>query len=495
MSDRRLEAPASLRPIATNHARRASYGPHSPVVGPRGARTRRAIVDAAGPLFEASGFHATSVEDIADAAGISRAALYQYFGSKEELFIELIRGAAADLLRVIRRLGPIGPTVQGYDNLHWWLGEWAWVQDKYKALYLQWAVVDSPGASLRPLMAEHIVSYVSALSPRLATAVGDDDIDVDGVATVLLALLFRMNDYRQKGIARTPGDDEFIDALATFVQRALFPDTPVQALTAHAAPARPVGAAVKVPRRRRPAATRSGRGSEPASETVRRILDAATTTFAVRGFHATSVQDVLQAAGAGRGTFYKYFDDKTDLLVTLAEHCMVRLEELARRFVESIDADDDGRTLRSWLDECLALHRRFRGVFRALLQEEAGNPAARGAAAEERRGDPRRLRRCPGRHRPRVSVRRPRRFPHSARTAGARPRLRLRHGLRPHGRAHRRRPGRARRTRPARPLTGARSSPGRDVGSRPDRRHWAPVADTGPGRSCSALGRRKCALR
>ncbi len=365
-----------LRAITANHVRRTSYGPHSPVVGERGARTRQAIVDAARALFEAKGFHATSVEDIADAAGISRAALYQYFESKEQLFVELIRGAAADLLRVIRRLGPIGPTVEGYDNLHWWLGEWAWVQDKYKALYLQWAVVDSPDASLRPLIAEYIVSYVSSLSPRLAAAVGDDDIDVDGVATVLLALLFRMNDYRQKGITRALSDDELLDALATFVQLALFPETPAQALTASHR-AGPLGSrrGAGARRRRPPEATRFGSGGEQASKTVQRILDAAATTFAVRGFHATSVQDVLKAAGAGRGTFYKYFDDKTELLVTLAEQCMVRLEELARRFVDSIDGDDEGQTLRNWLEECLALHRRYRGVFRALLQEEARHPA------------------------------------------------------------------------------------------------------------------------
>ncbi|HEX7522347.1 MAG TPA: TetR/AcrR family transcriptional regulator [Acidimicrobiia bacterium] len=344
-------------------------------MGERGARTRQAIVDAARGLFEAKGFHATSVEDIAEAAGTSRAALYQYFASKEQLFIEQIRGAAADLLRVIRRLGPIGPTAEGYDNLHWWVGEWAWVQDKYKPLYLQSAVVNSPAASRRPMMAEYIVSCVSSLSPRLEGAIGDDDIDVDGVATVLLALLFRMNDYRQKGITRTLGDDEVLDSFATFVQLTLFPSTPPHALAAHAAAAAPGPKGARAGRRR-PAAKPSGSdGSAQTPKTVQRILDAAAETFAVRGFHATSVQDVLEAAGAGRGTFYKYFDDKTQLLVTLAEQCMARLSDLAAQFDGAIGKDDDGYALRAWLEECLALHRRYRGVFAAVLQEEAHNPA------------------------------------------------------------------------------------------------------------------------
>ena len=307
--------------------------------------------------------------------------------------MELIRTAAADLLRVIHRLGPIGPTVEGYDNLHWWLGEWAWVQDKYRALYLQWEVMDSPEASLRPLVAEHLVSYVSSLSPRLSTAIGED-FDADGVATVLLPLLFRMNDYRQKGINRTLSDEEMLDGTATFVQVALFPSTPPGALTARAAP-HTSGRRTHGRVRRRPEAPRRAGASEPIPATVQRILDAGATTFAVRGFQHSSVQDVLDTARVGRGTFYKYFDDKADLLVTLAEDCMARLEELAGRFADTIDTDDDGRSLRRWLEECLTLHRRYQGVFRALLHEESRHPVL-GAAPAQRRSHPAHVRRRPG---------------------------------------------------------------------------------------------------
>jgi len=64
--------------MASEHPRRrASYGPSSPVVGERGARTREAIVEEALKCFEAKGYHSTYVEDIAEAVGISRATLYQ----------------------------------------------------------------------------------------------------------------------------------------------------------------------------------------------------------------------------------------------------------------------------------------------------------------------------------------------------------------------------------------------------------------------------------
>ena len=122
--------------------RRASYGAASPVVGARGARTRQQIVDVALQLFAERGFHGTVVEDIARSVGISRATLYQYFASKEELFRELVEESGSAQLRVMRRLARLGPTAEGFDNLHWWLGEVTWVYEKYATLFVQWANVD-----------------------------------------------------------------------------------------------------------------------------------------------------------------------------------------------------------------------------------------------------------------------------------------------------------------------------------------------------------------
>src|SRR4051812_1211981 len=90
--------------------RRASYGAASPVVGARGARTRQQIVEVALQLFAEHGVQATIVDDIAQSVGISRATLYQYFASKEEIFRELLEESGAALLRVMRRLGRLGPT-------------------------------------------------------------------------------------------------------------------------------------------------------------------------------------------------------------------------------------------------------------------------------------------------------------------------------------------------------------------------------------------------
>ena len=52
----------------------------------RRARTREELVDAADRLFTTNGFHATSVDAVADAAGYTKGAVYSNFASKEDLF-------------------------------------------------------------------------------------------------------------------------------------------------------------------------------------------------------------------------------------------------------------------------------------------------------------------------------------------------------------------------------------------------------------------------
>ncbi|WP_067541977.1 TetR/AcrR family transcriptional regulator [Nocardia crassostreae] len=54
--------------------------------------TRERIMRAAMELFAEKGFHATSVAEIGDRAGIQRGALYYHIGSKEELLFRIRRG-------------------------------------------------------------------------------------------------------------------------------------------------------------------------------------------------------------------------------------------------------------------------------------------------------------------------------------------------------------------------------------------------------------------
>jgi AcrR family transcriptional regulator len=68
----------------------------------RQAQTRAALIEAAGRLFEIDGFQATSIADIADAAGFTTGALYSNFANKEDLFLAVLEHQMAIEIMALR---------------------------------------------------------------------------------------------------------------------------------------------------------------------------------------------------------------------------------------------------------------------------------------------------------------------------------------------------------------------------------------------------------
>ena len=62
----------------------------------RRAATIAAIISAASELFTASGFDATSIDDIASSAGVAKGAFYHHFESKDEVLQALARRLAEE---------------------------------------------------------------------------------------------------------------------------------------------------------------------------------------------------------------------------------------------------------------------------------------------------------------------------------------------------------------------------------------------------------------
>jgi AcrR family transcriptional regulator len=62
---------------------------------------RQQLLDVAREVFAARGFHATSMDDIAEAAGVTKPVLYQHFPSKRSLYIELLTDTGEQLLRAL----------------------------------------------------------------------------------------------------------------------------------------------------------------------------------------------------------------------------------------------------------------------------------------------------------------------------------------------------------------------------------------------------------
>lgn len=82
----------------------------------RRASTIAAIVRAAGELFTARGFSATSVDDIAARAGVAKGAVYHHFKSKEQIlarvFEEMTAALAAEVSRAAAASGSIPDSIE-----------------------------------------------------------------------------------------------------------------------------------------------------------------------------------------------------------------------------------------------------------------------------------------------------------------------------------------------------------------------------------------------
>ncbi len=78
------------------------------------AERRQQLVDTALALFAERGLHGTSMDDIADAAGVTKPVLYQHFASKRALFLELLDDVGKSLLASIAAAtaGAAGPREQ-----------------------------------------------------------------------------------------------------------------------------------------------------------------------------------------------------------------------------------------------------------------------------------------------------------------------------------------------------------------------------------------------
>lgn len=63
--------------------------------------TREAIIAAAAKVFRTKGYHAATVQDIADAVGILKGSLYHHFESKEELLYLIVKEPRARLYQTV----------------------------------------------------------------------------------------------------------------------------------------------------------------------------------------------------------------------------------------------------------------------------------------------------------------------------------------------------------------------------------------------------------
>lgn len=107
------------------------------------------------------------------------------------------------------------------------------------------------------------------------------------------------------------------------------------------------------------------------------ILDAATTVFAQKGYHPTTIRDIAKEAGISDGTIYNYFKNKPALILAIFD----RMQEtiLQARPPQAAMGDVDFRTfIRGFLAHPLrALEQDEYALFRVIISEMMVNEELR----------------------------------------------------------------------------------------------------------------------
>jgi AcrR family transcriptional regulator len=333
--------------------RRAPFG-DNPQVGERGATTHKKILAAALDVFGEHGFHDTRVELIADAAGCSRPAFYQYFSGKEDVFWQLARELGGAMAAHGDELGTVTPDRDGVQWLRTWFDGLIELWVAYAPVFLAFQAATRDQAPL--------ARGSRRISDRLGDALlgsvgaGHPELEVENLAATTVTTFLRTINYWRLGLGQLPRE-RFVDGTAQTIHRLLHGR--IDGVNAGPLTGPPGN---REPRFPEPPVRPTDRPLRPRGEKTRRLLlDAGATVLPMRGYHDTRVDDIVEAAGVSHGSFYRYFDNKDALFRVLAADAARRMVELVTTFPE----DDDAEARRRWLETWFRSYRENGGVISA----------------------------------------------------------------------------------------------------------------------------------
>lgn len=151
-----------------------------------GPDRRRQILDIALVTFSASGYHNTSMNDIADALGITKPVVYQYFDSKRALYLELLHDVSQDLIRTVtdaitRGSDPRDQTEQGL------VAYFTWVAEHREAFALLFESSERVDEEFADIVSQFEDLAATAIAPFIATSVSPEEQHTFAVGIVGMA--------------------------------------------------------------------------------------------------------------------------------------------------------------------------------------------------------------------------------------------------------------------------------------------------------------------
>ena len=135
------------------------------------------MLDAAVAVFSTAGFHAASMDEIAERAGISKPMVYAYLGAKEELFIACVHREGTRLMESIVAAAAPGlpPDEQLWRGLRAFFAFVAGHREGWSVLYRQARGQERFAAEVAG-MRHRMVEVVAGLLTTSGRAVPADDV-------------------------------------------------------------------------------------------------------------------------------------------------------------------------------------------------------------------------------------------------------------------------------------------------------------------------------
>jgi AcrR family transcriptional regulator len=376
---------------ATAIERRAPFA-DSPHVGTRGRRTRQRILDAGLEVFAQHGFGPCSVEQITTLAGCSRAAFYQYFSGKSDLFDSLAAELARALLESTDGLSPLTPDAEGWAELRRWVARYSRIHDRFAPVLR--AVPATLDDEVEPLPAGRVIEEQVVTELR-ARATGEVLVALsEPVIQLVLDSLPRAFDdataIRSAGVA-TASTEGLCDAVTDVLHRTLFGQLPE--VNARPTPPRRAGTrdALRLSAvlwRELQVAPGEDEGSLAAGSTGRpgrspdggpsrsALLEAGRDVFTAKGYHGTRIDDIVQRAGVSHGAFYLHFVGKEDFARVVAIRAMRSVSQAFVDFPDPASLDADGTELRAWLRRYGTSQAAEAAMIRVWSDSALGNPVS-----------------------------------------------------------------------------------------------------------------------
>jgi AcrR family transcriptional regulator len=279
------------------------------------AGTRRTeILQTAASLIASKGLR-TSLQEIADAAGILPGSLYHHFDSKEAILVELIQRYQEDLDRIGRtaQAGLDEPDTRPVSEKIVELGKAVANCAVRHGAALQMSFYEGPSADpeLMKLTQQQPTAIQEAMLQTLRAGRWSGyirpDIDLPILADRICQTML------QVGLAVMRGNSP-ADQVAVLLCRIILQGMAIRPASDSALDrSRAFAAANDV------IATWADDGDADPSDKAAHVLAVARTEFGRRGYEVTTIRDIASAAGLGTGTVYRVIGSKDELLASIME--------------------------------------------------------------------------------------------------------------------------------------------------------------------------------